>query len=334
MKNISVATKVTIISVVLFLAFCVVYFIFSHNKDDEKMGTAALSSNDSVTTADDWNLGSFSNIIVNPAGSISIDDLTLDYNEIDLRAIYAQNPLRATANASQSEVGEVVDGNLSTAWNVYCAAPCGYQPYWQLDLGANYDLAAFELDHGGVANIEYSLNGVDWFTFSNANAGPGDWGVPIPAPLGVKTARYVRIIEDIEWENIALGEFKLYTANSTATHTTAPTQIDGQEGSADKTLIEWETFTPTQTTPANTSITYEFRTSANGADWTSWSAPQTYSGSPLDLTTLIPNRYLQVRSTLTTSDPLATPRIDDYTINFHNNLPPNAPTAETVIIGE
>ncbi len=110
-----------------------------------------------------------------------------------------------------------------------------------------------------------------------------------------------------------------------ATHTTAPTQIDGQEGDENKTLIEWISFEPTATVPTNTSVSYEFRVSDDAENWTEWTS---------DFASLENRRYLQVRATLTSNDGVSTPRIDDYTIKFHNNLPPNAPTAETVIIGE
>ncbi len=128
-------------------------------------------------------------------------------------------------------------------------------------------------------------------------------------------------------------ELRLTTNNfNNATHTTAATQIDGQEGSADKTLIEWTSFTPTQTTPAGTSIQYQFRTSSDGSNWSNWSAQQEYSGSPIDLTGLSSSRYLQVKAELVTNSALATPQIDDYTINFHNNQAPNKPTAQTAVI--
>lgn len=124
-------------------------------------------------------------------------------------------------------------------------------------------------------------------------------------------------------------------STASATHTTAATQIDGQEGSTDKNVIEWTSFTPVQITPANTTIKYAFRTSDNGIDgWTGWSADQEYSGTSLDLTGLTANRYLRVRVTLSTTDGVSTPKIDDYTIDFHNNQAPEAPIAQTAVIGD
>ena len=115
--------------------------------------------------------------------------------------------------------------------------------------------------------------------------------------------------------------------------TSAATQIDGQEGSDDKILIEWTSFVPTQTVPENTALAYQFRTSDNASDWTDWSSAINYSGEPIDLTGLEANRYLQVKSILSTTNVISTPQIDDYTINFHNNQKPNQPTAQTAIIG-
>lgn len=131
---------------------------------------------------------------------------------------------------------------------------------------------------------------------------------------------------------VDVKEFELYGLPYSATHTTASTQIDGQEGSDDKTLIEWTSFTPAQTVPENTTLTYQFRTSDNASDWTEWTGDYTYSGTPIDLTGLSDDRYLQVKATLTNTDGVSTPQIDDYTINFHNNQKPNQPVAQTAII--
>ena len=137
--------------------------------------------------------------------------------------------------------------------------------------------------------------------------------------------RYYRLFtagSDIDPPYIFLNEYEVY-CHATATHTTAPTQIDGQEGDENKTLIEWTSFEPTATVPANTSVSYEFRVSDDAENWTEWTS---------DFASLEDRRYLQVKATLTSSDGVSTPRIDDYTINFHNNQKPNKPTAQTAII--
>ncbi|OQA52947.1 MAG: hypothetical protein BWY43_00233 [candidate division WS2 bacterium ADurb.Bin280] len=115
------------------------------------------------------------------------------------------------------------------------------------------------------------------------------------------------------------------TGSHTTTHTTAATQIDGGTN-----FFEWEAFTPTQTTPANTSISYRYRTSTNGTDWTSW------VGAIGSVTSRNGNdryRYLQVEATLSNTDGASTPSIDQYEIDYHTNLAPSTPTAMTAVVG-
>ena len=112
-------------------------------------------------------------------------------------------------------------------------------------------------------------------------------------------------------ENPIINSDKSTAYFTSGTHTTADTQIDG---TAD--LSSWDDFTPAQTTPANTSVNYQFRTSTDAATWGAWTVAAEYSGTPLDLSGLSVERYMQVKATLATSDTAVTPQIDDYTINF------------------
>lgn len=288
----------------------------------------ATDSKDAISTSEEWNEGTANNLIVNN-GSVVINDRTGGDELIDLTGG------TVVASPDESKMA-VVDDLVLPEWIFYFRAG-----FWEIDVGEAISVGKLRLQSlcmdGNYDVLIYSSdNGTDWDLVSRYTVPTIDWGLSYifeltTDPLPIKK-RYWRIAgteENIEGTT-AIDYLRLYTPSPYATHTTAPTQIDGQEGSADKKVIEWTSFTPTQTTPANTSISYEFRTSDDGSNWTSWSAPQAYSGSPLDLTTLTPNRYLQVRATLSTTDALATPQIDDYTVNFHNNQKPNKPTAQTV----
>lgn len=84
----------------------------------------------------------------------------------------------------------------------------------------------------------------------------------------------------------------------------------------------WVSFVANSTTPANTSIVYETRTSTDASSWSSWEAVVgTAIASPAQ-------RYIQVRITLATSDGVSTPTVTDYTITYNNSdTPPTNPTA-------
>ena len=111
-----------------------------------------------------------------------------------------------------------------------------------------------------------------------------------------------------------------FLKSSQATHTSASTQLDAGV----HTNLNWTTFVPSATIPANTSINFRFRTSADAATWGSWTASTAYAGS-IDLATLFGNtdkakRYLQVETTLANTDGTSTPVLDAYTANFTNYI--------------
>ena len=332
---------VAISGVLIFFLLALWLFLF-HSRGERKQGVGAQDSQYEISVQAQWSAGSLENISadIHP-GSIEINNKTVAETEID------NSGFVTSTNYEQETKDNPLDGNLITRWRWIlapgCVAPdppeetCGW---WKVDLGGVYN---------GVNKIRMLISDTDVSTnvfessddlsYNHLFTRSGDdyiWHEYVPTPT--ISTRYIKFrpigTYSEEFSRVySLYELEIYNSIATATHTTAPTQIDGQEGSADKTLIEWEAFTPTQTTPANTGIGYQFRTSNDGANWTSWSSSQEYSGTPLDLTGLEKRRYLQVKATLTTTDAGATPQIDDYTINFHNNQKPNKPVAQTAVIG-
>lgn len=352
--------SIIILSIVILVTLAVYYLVKSNYFPNQKIFSA--TSNTSISSQPQWQQGSISNIdSIGLPGSIKIDNTSLDYERLDLSSY------TFTASPDSGKLN-IVDGNLNTGWfteddisyipngSMDPVTPSVVQGWLIIDFGEEINnIKRFASKNGHPLGLDehvyYSTDNINYNFVTGMGEGDEfdpDCGCDVDYfVLGnVISARYIKIAIEVTLEALPemwfiapapaglVLEFYIDTYGGSATHTTAATQIDGQEGSADKTLIEWTSFTPTQTTPANTSITYEFRTSANGSDWTNWSAPQEYSGSPLDLTGLTANRYLQVKATLTTTDAGTTPQIDDYTINFHNNQKPNKPTAQTVVIGD
>jgi len=94
-------------------------------------------------------------------------------------------------------------------------------------------------------------------------------------------------------------------------HTSGTTQID-----AGANISGWTTFEPEADIPANTSISYRFRTSSDGTTWTDWSASQVHAAS-IDISGQNgDNRYFQVETTLSNTDGTSTPILHSYTINY------------------
>ncbi|OQA81842.1 MAG: hypothetical protein BWY29_01019 [Microgenomates group bacterium ADurb.Bin238] len=197
-------------------------------------------------------------------------------------------------------------------------------------------------DLGEVKNIvEYMFwdSNVDWIiyrsddgstwtlhTFRSAGTGCTDGG---DQHAGSFSARYIKVIRGTSAWCGDGNVIRMKISGNSATHTTAPTQIDGGAN-----FWQWESFTDSKTTPANTSVSYRYRTSANGTDWTSWvgSIGSVTSRTGDDSNNPTKYRYLQIEATLSNTDGASTPTIDSYTIGYHTNQKPNAPTAMTAVV--
>jgi hypothetical protein len=138
---------------------------------------------------------------------------------------------------------------------------------------------------------------------------------------------------------ITISEVALNLVDLNATHTSAATQITHND------LYQWQTFTPTYTAPANTTVSFRLRTSTDAATWTDWTAYQTpNSAEALDISSLVTSstgaagsetfyKYIQVETRLTSSDGVSTPTVDSYSIGYHTNVPPDKPTGGTATAG-
>jgi VCBS repeat-containing protein len=86
--------------------------------------------------------------------------------------------------------------------------------------------------------------------------------------------------------------------------------------------VHWQTLTWNGETPAGTSVAFETRTSADGANWSDWAAVD--SGGAI----ASPNgQYIQYRAALSTSNANITPVVADVSLSF-GPITNQAPTAE------
>lgn len=312
---------------VLCVALVTVIVVSSINlwpKNKEPL-TTATSTSSSITSQEEWVQGATSNISTTLAGSIEIDSKS---SAFDLTTIPDGN-ITTTGSPSTGK-NNATDGNTVT--------------YWEFQSAIMDDWAELIVDIGSTITIQsinvYSLcpvmeydcrlwigtNGTDYPT-SITFTGGGD---NVNIYSGSLSARYlkVRVISQFYegYESWARVRELILTAGATATHTTGATQIDGGAN-----FFEWESVTPTQTVPANTSITYRYRSSADGSSWNSWHSAigdvESRSGDTK-------YRYLQIEATLANTDGASTPTIDQYSIGYHTNLAPSTPTNLTAVVGE
>jgi hypothetical protein len=89
--------------------------------------------------------------------------------------------------------------------------------------------------------------------------------------------------------------------------------------------VGWLALEPTTTTPANTNVTFDTRTSNDAVTWSAW--------SPVNGTTVAsPNgRYLQYRASLSTSDPASTPLVTAVKLTADDR--PTAPIGVAAVPG-
>ena len=309
-----------------------VFYINKLNKTSKNNTVEATSSSKIITTQSEWEAGTLVNI-----------DSSIVPGDIKIVAESKIDTSGKTLSASIDEGNKqnVVDGNTDSSWGAVILE----STWWKIDLGSNYSVSKFRVmvNTVAVSSIQVSLNDVDYTSVASPTGGDLGWQEFIFSPM--VDARYVKLVFNATGIPALknANELEIYTASSIATHTSAATQITNAD------LYEWQTFTPAYTEPANTDITFKFRTSTNSTDWSAWTAtPQTVpSGTSLDLTTpslgIVSKtgdpgletfyKYIQVESTLTSTDGVSTPTLSDYTIGYHTNVKPTAPTAASVTIG-
>lgn len=171
----------------------------------------------------------------------------------------------------------------------------------------------------GGDNETYTYNpALDSYTSLNL-AGDGE---TLTGSYAVTLGDYIYLYE--AWTGASSTPLAHYPTSveyfSTATQTSDDMQIDA----GDHDSVSWTTFAPTANIVANTAISFRFRTSDDGSSWSSWSDSTAYAAS-IDISALSHQRYLQVESSLSSSDGVNTPSLQSYIANYEYDDTP-APT--------
>lgn len=276
-------------------------FWFNKHQKSGVSPVKAATGSSTITTKPEWETGSLVNIDSSSTpGDIKIDSLT--GSKLDLSgATLSASPDTNKANA--------IDSNMATSWGT---ASMGS---WQIDLGSAQNVY-FKVwgANTGAAPLNfgwgYSTDGTSWgtvtFSATGSSHDPGDpdsW-----AQSNIYNARYFKWTNAVAFPG-GIWEFEVYSI-ALGTHTSASTQLDGTS-----TFQHWDTFVPDGTIPANSSIDFRFRTSPDSTTWSAWSASTPYAAS-ISLAGLTQNRYLQVETTLTSTDGVANPALHSYTANY------------------
>jgi hypothetical protein len=317
------------------LAFFCVYLYprpGDDNRQKEREIVNAASGSETLTSQPDWEEGTISNL----DSTSSPGDLEIDINEtkIDLYALYLSDPTKFIVSEDDPNKGNVIDSDTGTYWAAYIDD--GVNAYWQADLGQIYHLSKTRT-YSAVPEYLVTVSGsTDGFSFATLDSFYGFDG--FRETIVDTDYRYLKVSYSGGGggqDHIVFEEFEAYTEPDSGTHTSASTQIDGSAN-----LESWDSFTPDQTVPTNTTLTYQFRSSADGSSWPdAWSTAEAYSGTPLDISSIAARRYFQVKSNFANSDGASTPTLSAYTVNYtrddtcdnfdHINLTPSSADLET-----
>ena len=338
----------------IFFASCIamttlivsVYFVsFNTTKD-----TSASSENVQISTKTDWDAGSSTDVDSNSSpGSIKIDGVAT--SKIDLTG--------STGSSNASGVsGCLFDSSPYECW---ATESFRHPSFWiKIDLNeikTNISLVKLilvEASYGYDITVQTSTDDVVYNTLYSCENNSCASSISNILTGPYTTARYYKLLVSFRADTpnfftdscltvpdplsdekygctFQLGEFELYTGGH-ATHTSASTQIDAGTG-----VSGWTTFEPTATIPANTAVSFRFRTSSDASTWTSWSDSHAYAAS-IDISDQSSaNRYMQVESTLSNTDGASTPTLSSYTVNYNSAVLDHvvvSPSSASVKTGE
>jgi hypothetical protein len=265
-------------------------------------------------------LGESDNLDFSTSGSIKVSNKAV--SEIDL----------STAGISTSKYSEeapnLIDGNTATMWQ-YRAEDVNLPGYVMVNLPSLQRINKMEYYMCSATSPRVYFDTVPITCTTGINTGGSCTGA-LTGVLGnvfdgwwrgvefatVQTSTFALIWPD----DFCAAEIKAYSPGK-GTHKAL---VYGGEN-----FWEWEAVTDTKDTPANTAVSYRYRTSTNGTSWTAWTS-DFGSVTSRDGETKYP--YLQIEATLESLDGIATPRIDEYDIDYHTEVKPSAPSAQTAVV--
>lgn len=208
-----------------------------------------------------------------------------------------------SADTNAGDAPKVMDGNDATGWGFESLTE-GECHWVKADLGSVViGIARLSNVGGGDADSsqEVSLSEDD-SSYTVIYKFGGGAGIPQVYDLpAAQDARYVKINVCNEYlssspDPVGESELKIYQGPFNANN------IETIDGGA--SFWSWDDFTDSKTTPANTSVTYNYRTSVNGTDWSAWvgaiGSVTSRTGDDSDNPTRF--RYLQIKTTLTNTD--------------------------------
>jgi len=220
----------------------------------------------------------------------------------------------------------VNDNNLSTRWGSKYS-----DPQWiYIDLGKTYAIGEVKLNweraYGKAYKIQTSNDAKSWTTIYSTSTGDGNTD-DLTNLNG--QGRYVRMYgtkRGTQW-GYSLYEMAIYGKTASAsTLRSIPTYVPSGSltltyaASAD---VQWSGIALLADIPSGTSMTYQLRTSEDKTTWSAWAT---------DITKVARSKYIQIQTSLATSDATKTPVLHSIALTY---IPPTItpPSMPTVRLG-
>jgi hypothetical protein len=243
-----------------------------------------------LTSQADWSSGTYSTEsldLTDSSGSVQLRG----EGKLDLKTMYQKDNSIVTVTTDTANKDKPIDGVWETMWLVEPILDESGQPLegihsWQIDLKDTYHISMLRIKYScpdpATVSLFYSLNGTDWINADLSYTCSLD---PVVDDFYVSfNTRYLRHEVATTLDSSALYEFEVYFTPLQATHTSAPGQIGATPSDPDRYVVDWKSFSPNETEPANSYITYRFRKTNQDGSWTGdWTDYLEYTGTAIDL---------------------------------------------------
>lgn len=191
----------------------------------------------------------------------------------------------------------------------------------------------------GYLYVTRGGNTVDNYRYRIADGLVGTWATVTAIPAQINTGGFEEYVSNRNWVIAGNGTNSypdgLYSYVVSSTGNGTGFQKTGTYTSEAINLVsvyKWGNLSVNYTKPNNTFVTFETRTSADGASWSDWvgvSNEQVFGTQHLFKIHSAPDGYLQVRANLSSSDQIFSPIITDYTVSYYQDI--TEPTNPSVI---
>jgi len=268
------------------------------------------------STNADWNTGTLANVSVNnnvvnlaQTTSAAVANKPQRVGNSATKDIAAYMPTSCSLATGNSHPCKAIDDeNAYTSWLSNSS-----DPQWaQIDLGKTYNISEVKVrwakKYAKAYQIQVSADGSTWQTVFSTTTGTG--GTKEITGINA-TGRYIRMYgtKRATSSGYSLDALKVYgqpISSNTVTYATSGTETLDFDATA---TSQWNSITPVSNLPTGTTISYQYRTSANNSTWSSWSNISTISSAAQ-------TRYIQIMATLNTTNTSVTPSLVSLTLAY------------------